>query len=108
MEEEFGCRAGDMMAAIGPSLGPCCAEFINHEKIFPAEFVEFMIRNNYFDLWALSRRQLLGASLKSENIETAEICTKCRTDLFFSYRAEGVTGRFATVAMLMESRRVDR
>ena len=102
MEAEFGCSAANMLAAIGPSLGPCCAEFITHKEIFPAEFTEFMIRDNYFDLWALSRRQLLDARLKSENIETAEICTRCRTDLFFSYRAEGVTGRFASVAMLTE------
>ena len=57
-------------------------------------------RENYFDLWAVSCRQLMEAGLKEKNIEVAEICTHCRTDLFYSYRAEGKTGRFATVAML--------
>ena len=59
-----------------------------------------MVRKNYFDLWDLSRWQLMTAGLKKEHIEMARICTRCRTDLFYSYRAEGVTGRFATVAML--------
>jgi len=88
------------MAAIGPSLGPCCGEFITHEQIFPNEFRQFMVRENYFDLWRISRWQLLNAGLIEENIEVAGICTRCRTDMFYSYRAEGITGRFATVAML--------
>jgi len=33
-------------------------------------------------------------------VALARICTRCRTDLFFSYRGEGETGRFATVAMI--------
>ena len=59
-----------------------------------------MVRPNYFDLWEISRYQLLRAGLEERNIEIAGICTHCRTDLFYSYRAEGNTGRFATVAMI--------
>ena len=59
-----------------------------------------MIEENYFDLWGISRQQLMDAGLQKENIEVAGLCTRCRTDLFYSYRAEGVTGRFGTVAML--------
>ena len=59
-----------------------------------------MVRKNYFDMWQISRRQLIEAGLNKENIEVAGICTRCRTDLFYSYRAEGTTGRFATVVML--------
>jgi len=100
MKSDFECKKSDLMAAIGPSLGPCCAEFVTHERIFPKTFKRFMVRKNYFDLWEISRRQLLEAGLKRENIEVARICTRCRTDLFYSYRAKGVTGRFATVVML--------
>jgi len=100
MREDFGSRGSDLLAAIGPSLGPCCAEFISHEEIFPEEFEPFMVRKNYFDLWAISYWQLLESGLSKENIELAGICTRCRTDLFYSYRGEGETGRFATVAML--------
>lgn len=100
MRDGFGCHPSEIRAAIGPSLGPCCAEFITHDQLFPESFKRFMVRKNYFDLWALSRWQLAEAGLRKENIEVAGICTKCRTDLFYSYRAEGVTGRFATVMML--------
>ena len=100
MRSEFGCNKSDILAAIGPSLGPCCAEFIPYKEIFPEEFRRFMVRKNYFDLWEISRSQLVEAGLRKENIEIAGICTKCNTDLFYSYRAEGITGRFATIAML--------
>ena len=100
MEKEYGSKASHLMAAIGPSLGPCCAEFVNHEEIFPKDFHPFTVRENHFDLWAISRWQLIEAGLEEDNIELACICTRCRNDLFFSYRAEKITGRFATLVML--------
>ena len=100
MESDFGSQESELRAAIGPSLGPCCAEFKNYEEIFPEDFMRFMVRENYFNLWELSRWQLMEAGLQKENIEIAGLCTRCRTDLFYSYRGEGVTGRFATVVML--------
>ncbi|MBN2062264.1 MAG: peptidoglycan editing factor PgeF [Deltaproteobacteria bacterium] len=103
MESEFGCYPSDLIAAIGPSLGPCCAEFITHKNIFPKEFHEFMRHENHFDLWGISSMQLVRAGLDEKNIETAKICTKCNTDLFYSYRAEKDTGRFATVVMLLKN-----
>jgi hypothetical protein len=100
MKAEFGCDPSLLRAAVGPSLGPCCAEFVTHREIFPESFRAFMIRDNHFDLWAVSRSQLLASGLKDEHIESANGCTRCRTDLFYSYRGEGRTGRFATVVML--------
>ncbi len=100
MKEVYGSKASHLMAAVGPSLGPCCGEFVTHEEIFPNSFRPFMVRENHFDLWAVSRWQLLEAGLERDNIELARVCTKCRSDLFFSYRAEKTTGRFATLAML--------
>ena len=100
MESDFCCYASDLIAAIGPSLGPCCAEFISFQAIFPEEFQEFIQSDNHFDLWQISRMQLAKAGLNNDNIEIANVCTKCNTDLFYSYRAEKDTGRFATVVML--------
>jgi YfiH family protein len=100
MKEAFGCKASDLLAAIGPSLGPCCAEFVSHEEIFPEVFDRCMVRENYFDLWAISYWQLMEAGVRAENIEVAGICTRCKTDLFYSYRGERKTGRFGTIAML--------
>lgn len=100
MKARFGCDPAVLRAAIGPSLGPCCAEFTTFETVFPDHFRRFMVSMSHFDLWEISRSQLLQAGLRKENIERAGVCTRCRTDLFFSYRGEGVTGRFATVVML--------
>lgn len=102
MRSEFGCNPEDVKAVIGPSLGPCCAEFTTYMDIFPEEFNGFIVRDSHFNLWEISRMQLLRAGLVKDNIEIAGICTKCRTDLFYSYRGEGNTGRFGTVAMLKE------
>ena len=100
MKNDFGCKESHLLAAISPSLGPCCAEFMSHKEIFPDAFKRFMVRENYFDLWAISRWQLESAGLRSGNIEIAGVCTRCRSDLFYSYRGEGKTGRFGAVAML--------
>ncbi len=100
MHVDFGCRPSDLRAGIGPSLGPCCAEFVTYRRLFPKSFARFMVKENYFDFWALSRWQLTESGVQDENIETAAICTKCTTDLFYSYRAEKTTGRFAAAVML--------
>jgi polyphenol oxidase len=48
----------------------------------------------YLDLREANRRQLLDAGLARTHITALDFCTACRTDLFFSHRAEkGVTGR---------------
>ena len=102
MEKVFGCNPKELLVGISPSLGPCCGEFKGYREIFPAGFFPFMRKKNYFDLWAISRQQLIDAGVKEENIEISGVCTRCNADLFFSYRKNRVTGRFAVVAMLTQ------
>ena len=97
MVSQFDCNPGRIQAAIGPSLGPCCAEFVNYKTEIPGEFWRYRDTNNHFDFWAISSDQLTAAGVPEEHIETCQICTRCRTDEFFSYRAEKTTGRFAAV-----------
>jgi polyphenol oxidase len=53
----------------------------------------------FLDLVEANRRQLLDAGVSRKNISASDLCTVCRNDLFFSYRAEkGVTGRLMAVA----------
>jgi hypothetical protein len=48
----------------------------------------------FLDLVEANRQQLLAVGVRAKNIETSPLCTNCRTDLLFSYRAEkGNTGR---------------
>ena len=95
---EFDCRAEDILAGISPSLGPCCAEFINFRREIPDHLWQYKIKDtNYFDFWAISQDQLLEKGLLQENIQNMTICTKCNTHIFYSYRGEKTTGRFACV-----------
>jgi len=51
----------------------------------------------HLDLLAVARDQLRVAGVPARNIEVADYCTCCRTDLFFSHRKEGPTGRAMAV-----------
>lgn len=93
----YGCRSQDLLAVIGPSLGPCCAEFRHYRRELPPIFWDFQVKPEYFDFWAISRWQLTRAGVLPENIEVAGRCTRCESRHFYSYRREGVTGRQAAV-----------
>ena len=100
MKNHFHCTPSDIRAGISPSLGPCCAEFKTYRELFPGSFLAFREREAYFNLWDLGQHQLTEAGLELKNIELAGLCTRCRRDLFYSYRGEARTGRFALVALL--------
>lgn len=101
MSRDLGCDPARLLAGIGPSLGPCCAQFTNFDAEFGPDFAAYRVAPDRVDLWALSRDQLAAAGVRPDHIEVMGLCTRCRTDLFFSYRAERPeTGRFATVAGL--------
>jgi YfiH family protein len=97
MEKSFGCRSRDVVAGIGPSLGPCCAEFVNYKKEIPEMFWKYKNDTNHFDFWSISRDQLCEAGVLFENVDLSRMCTKCDSNRFFSFRREGITGRFATL-----------
>ncbi|MFW6126753.1 MAG: polyphenol oxidase family protein [Thermodesulfobacteriota bacterium] len=96
----FHSRAEALRAAIGPGLGPCCAEFRHYRREFPPELWKYQVRPGYFDLWQLSFDQLTAAGLRPDHIEVAGLCTRCRIQDFFSYRRDRVTGRQAAVIAL--------
>jgi polyphenol oxidase len=102
MTRRFGCDPGQMTAAIGPSLGPCCAEFINYKEELPQPLWRFRVGRDHFDFWQISRSQLVAAGLPDGHIHAAAMCTRCNPTLFFSYRAARRTGRFAALIGLDE------
>jgi len=101
MTVDFGSNPALLSAAISPSLGPCCAEFVHFLSELPKEFHGVQVRPAYFDFWAISRKQLQQAGVLPVQIKTAGVCTRCDLN-YFSYRREGKTGRSATVVALRE------
>jgi hypothetical protein len=116
MMEAYGSRPADIIAGLGPCIGPCCyqvgGEVIEAVKESFNHWQGLLRPQGYgsvhFDLWEASRCQLaeLGAPPLSPptlggrkgGIEVIQLCTACRTDEFFSHRAEGGhTGRFAVI-----------
>ncbi len=78
----YQSRPEDILASISPSLGPCCAEFINHRQELPLSFLAFQQRSNYFNFWQISRSQLMEAGLQPKKIKIAATCTCCNLDFF--------------------------
>jgi YfiH family protein len=108
MTRLLGCDPGEMIAAIAPSIGPCCYEV--GEDVMQAVRGAFAPADGlllpaadptkaYFNLAAANERWLVAAGVGQ--IEVAGICTACRTDEFFSYRREhGKTGHFGLLVGL--------
>ena len=97
MTSQYGCNPTDIRAGVGPSLGPCCAEFINYETELPKNLWHYKDDRDHFDFWSVTKDQLLNSGLLEDHIVIGGICTKCHPTQFFSYRKENRTGRFAAV-----------
>lgn len=108
MGDVFGTSPNKCLIGIGPSIGPCCYEVDEYvkdkfmEQSWTSEGIFKPVKQKWkLDLPTANERALLEAGALPENIFVSNYCTMCRTDLFFSYRAEeGKTGRMAAVIML--------
>jgi len=109
MSKIFGSNPDEIIAVIGPTIGPCCYEV---DEIVKTSFVkngldwEACAKNINNEKWSLdiskaNKDQLLSVGLKGKNIEVADQCVSCLHDRFFSYRRNsGNTGRQAGFIML--------
>lgn len=127
MQLELGSKPADLLAALGPSIGPCCyevsADFVSSfsaqftdaadyfdeprsgEEPNPLQWLNMAPpghqpppKNVHLDLRKANRSHLLAAGLRPQNIFVSDLCTACRTDLLFSYRKEGpCSGRLLSV-----------
>lgn len=104
MKEHYGSCPDDVLAAIGPSIGPCCFEVEwDTAQHFSSAFVTEKSNGKYFvDLWAANRFQLTECGVPPENIYISQECTKCNPDIYYSYRVHRErTGRMAAVISLI-------
>ena len=110
MKDDFGCQPKNILAGIGPSIGPknyqVGANVVSavHENFYihaDSVLQEEARGKALFNLWEANRQQLLIGGLKNENIEQAGICTLESHETFFSARRLGnPCGRFASGIMI--------
>jgi polyphenol oxidase len=99
MRRAFGTRPGDLLAGIGPAIGPCCYE-VGQDVIDAFDDRPWLLdEQSRLDLWQANRQALIEAGVPAEQIEMANICTQCHAERFFSHRANGgvPAGRFAGI-----------
>lgn len=109
MVQAFGSDPARLLAAVGPSIGPCCYEVdeavaqaaagsaaAGRGLLIPTRPGHYLL-----DLWRLNVLALEGAGVRSEAISVAGICTRCNHERFFSHRASGgLSGRGAGLIAL--------
>ena len=109
MQELFGCKPADILAAVGPAIGPCCYEV--DRPVIDA----FRSQGTGFDSFAeasgegkwqlnlprANALQLLKAGITDAHLAVSDLCVACTPNLFFSYRRDnGETGRQMGFIML--------
>lgn len=122
MTRTFGAHPRDLVAAIGPSIGPCCYQVgpdvrdrfseagqldpdgwfrdepavLNENPPMPGLEASSRPDRWFFDTWACATAQLVEAGLDSGHIFNARLCTASHPDVFCSYRRDGrAAGRLA-------------
>ena len=101
--EETGARPDEILVALGPCIRRCCYE-VGPEVI--AQFrdaghdLDRILTGRRLDLVEANRAQL--EELGVTQVFDSGMCTACRTDLFYSYRREGPTGRMWALAGFKE------
>jgi YfiH family protein len=75
-------------AVVGPSIGPCCYE-VGEEVAGPfrRRFGDGIVSGGKLDLWSAAEQAARDAG--ATEVERVDLCTRCRSDLFFSERRTG-------------------
>ncbi|WP_462331734.1 peptidoglycan editing factor PgeF [Schwartzia sp. (in: firmicutes)] len=109
MHEAYGCEPKNILAAIGPAIGPSCYEVGDEvagkfSEAYPDDAKYILSRQGekyHLNLWEANRLQFIRAGIREENIDSAESCTQHNAQIFYSYRASGgKTGRIAALLSL--------
>jgi purine-nucleoside/S-methyl-5'-thioadenosine phosphorylase / adenosine deaminase len=108
LSREFGSRAADLVAAIGPSIsapryevGDEVRDRFKDAGCPPPQVARWFVPAErpghwYFDGWASARDQLEASGVPADRIHLAGLCTASHPDLLCSYRRDGkAAGRIA-------------
>ncbi|MBC7267048.1 MAG: laccase domain-containing protein [Coriobacteriia bacterium] len=92
----------EISAYVGPHIGPCCYE-VGEDLVsqFAHKFVTIRRASATLDLRAAVTEELASSGVPEERQCHLGICTAHNTDRFYSYRAEGRTGRHAALVCVL-------
>lgn len=102
LKDRFDCRAGDMLAFLGPSIRKCCYSVgPDMVKKFSDRFgdMEHILTGKggyHIDLGGINTYLLVKKGLDPGNITDCNICSFC-DKRFYSYRRDENTGRHGAV-----------
>lgn len=113
MKEEFGTKAEDVLAAIGPSICQDCYEVSEDvieqfkvafdEKHWAELFYQKENKKYQLNLWRTNEIIVEEAGALKEHIAVTNVCTCCNSELLFSHRASrGQRGGLAAFMALKE------
>ncbi len=106
---ELGVAARDLMAMIGPSMGPCCYQvddrvrtaFLGMTPDAAEWFAEDGPGHWKLDLWRANADQLMLAGVPESSITVMRICTGDDRERCWSYRKDGANaGRMVAAIAL--------
>lgn len=114
MKENFSSNLKDLIVCIGPSIRKCC--FTSKEETFKEKFTKLFDYSDrylsyeednetfHIDLIEILKTELKKSNIQDDNIYVADICTRCNTNDFFSYRAAVQNGKkdYATMATIVQ------
>jgi YfiH family protein len=96
--EEASTSVEATTAAVGPGIGPCCYE-VGEEVLAEFDDLDGVAEGRMLDLTAVARSLLAKAGVTE--VESADLCTRCNAELFYSHRRDGErTGRQAGLAWM--------
>lgn len=113
MNDAFGTKPEDVLAAIGPSICQECYEVGEEvadafKQVFPEEWEHLLINGKaegkyQLNLWEANRRILLNAGVLEKHLAVTDLCTCCNSAYLFSHRAS--QGKRGNLAAFMELRK---
>ena len=105
-----GSDPKDLIAGIGPSIGPCCFEVsLDVASVFgkKTSYGEDVLQKKRegkwrLDLPGLNSLQLMSAGIPPDQIQAAGLCTSCLPNLFTSFRRDKkIVGNMMSGIMLL-------
>ncbi len=113
MSEQYGTKAEDLLAAVGPSICQDCYEVSRDvierfeenfdSRFWPELFYEKPDGKYQLNLWRANEILLLEAGVPQKQISVTDLCTCCNPELLFSHRAsKGQRGNLAAFLMIKQ------